>query len=528
MPLCLDIPSGNVTALIAAINTANANGEENIINLEAGTYILTTIDNNTSGPNGLPVVSSRMSIVGVGAELTVIEKDTGAPVFRILHVAALGNLTLERVTLTGAGGFGNISQPLSGGAIQAFGPLTIANSNIVDNIAGPPHVGRGGGISSSSILTITGSTIERNIGGGIVGQTITVSDSIIAENNDTGQVDGGGISGNAVSVFNSTVTGNRVTGGSRGGGIAGSTVTIANSTITDNFADERAGAIFLPIQNPALTVANSTIARNSGPDGAIFVDGVASLTNSTIVDNSAPGIAGGQYSLQNTILARNFARFGGPDCFASVTSLGNNVIGDPSNCNISLLSSDFIGDPGLGPFIDDGTPGNGHFPLLDTSPAIDAGNNDVCLNDPLLATDQIGNPRVGICDIGAIEFSSVLTIALDVKPGSAENPVNPKSNGIIQVAILGTNGFDASTIDQASLRFGPGQALAEGRGHLEDVNGDGQLDLVLHFRTQDSGIQCGDTSVSITGQTVNGTPIQGSDSITTVGCKPVAADQKKK
>jgi hypothetical protein len=113
----------------------------------------------------------------------------------------------------------------------------------------------------------------------------------------------------------------------------------------------------------------------------------------------------------------------------------------------------------------------------------------------------------------------VLTVALDIKPGRAENPINPKSNGVIPVAILSTNSFDASTVDQASLRFGPGQASAQGKGHLEDVNRDGLPDLVLHFGTQASGIQCGDTSVSITGQTVNGVPIKGSDSITTVGCR---------
>jgi hypothetical protein len=61
-----------------------------------------------------------------------------------------------------------------------------------------------------------------------------------------------------------------------------------------------------------------------------------------------------------------------------------------------------------------------------------------------------------------------------------------------------------------------------------DLNGDGQLDLVLHFRTQDIGVQCSDTSVSITGQTLNGILIQGSDSITTVGCKSMPGNQKKK
>ena len=103
-----------------------------------------------------------------------------------------------------------------------------------------------------------------------------------------------------------------------------------------------------------------------------------------------------------------------------------------------------------------------------------------------------GNNPAGIA-LGTVAQPGALTVALDVRPGSAKNPINPKSNGVIPVAILSTNSFDASTIDQASLRFGPGQALAEGNGHLEDVNGDGQLDLVLHFRTQDTGIQCGDT-----------------------------------
>jgi hypothetical protein len=109
---------------------------------------------------------------------------------------------------------------------------------------------------------------------------------------------------------------------------------------------------------------------------------------------------------------------------------------------------------------------------------------------------------------------------------SAENPINPKSNGVIPVAILSTSSFDASSVDQASLRFGPDQALVEGNGQLDDVNSDSLPDLVLHFRTQDSGIQCGDSSASITGETVDGIPIQGSDTIRTVGCKPNQGKKK--
>ena len=80
-------------------------------------------------------------------------------------------------------------------------------------------------------------------------------------------------------------------------------------------------------------------------------------------------------------------------------SLGTNLIGDPTGCTIVLQDSDLTGDPGLGEYTDDGTPGNGHVPLLPDSQAIDAGNDAACP-----PADQLGQPRVGRCDIGAIEF----------------------------------------------------------------------------------------------------------------------------
>ena len=58
-----------------------------------------------------------------------------------------------------------------------------------------------------------------------------------------------------------------------------------------------------------------------------------------------------------------------------------------------------------------------------------------------------------------------------------------------------------------------------GNKSIEDVDSDGDLDLVLHFRTQDTDIQCGDTFASLTGETTSGIAIEGSDSISTVGCK---------
>jgi hypothetical protein len=111
-------------------------------------------------------------------------------------------------------------------------------------------------------------------------------------------------------------------------------------------------------------------------------------------------------------------------------------------------------------------------------------------------------------------------VVLDIKPGTFPNSINPRSNGVIPVAIVTTDTFDAATIDVSTVKFGPrGAPEAHGRGHLEDVNRDGRLDLVLHFRTRESGIGCGDTSASLTGVTVAGAMIQGTDSVSTVACR---------
>ena len=112
-----------------------------------------------------------------------------------------------------------------------------------------------------------------------------------------------------------------------------------------------------------------------------------------------------------------------------------------------------------------------------------------------------------------------LQVAIDIKPGSSPQH-HPKSKGVIPVAILATDTFDATTVNLLSVEFGSnGATEAHGRGHIEDANKDGRLDLVLHFNTQDTGIQCGNTSASLTGQTFSEQEIEGGDGITTVGCR---------
>lgn len=53
----------------------------------------------------------------------------------------------------------------------------------------------------------------------------------------------------------------------------------------------------------------------------------------------------------------------------------------------------------------------------------------------------------------------------------------------------------------------------------KDVNGDGLLDLVCHFHSQDTGFQYGDIANVLRGETPDGVPIEGSDSVRVVPCR---------
>ncbi len=135
-------------------------------------------------------------------------------------------------------------------------------------------------------------------------------------------------------------------------------------------------------------------------------------------------------------------------------------------------------------------------------------------------TDRFG---VGF-QFNALSFPEVIEtppiqLAIEIKPGSFPVSINPRSEGVLPVAILTTQTFDATTVDPATVRFGlTGIEATALRSALEDVDGDGHLDLILRFSTPATGIHCRDASASLTGKTFAGQTIQGSESIKTVGC----------
>ncbi len=117
-----------------------------------------------------------------------------------------------------------------------------------------------------------------------------------------------------------------------------------------------------------------------------------------------------------------------------------------------------------------------------------------------------------------VEMPVVQAVTIDIKPGSDPNGVNPRSKGVIPVAVLGSVDFDATQVDFSTVVFGPGPASPVHNGHVENVNGDGFDDMVFHFKVSDTGIACGDPNATLTGETFGGDSITGTDAVKTAGC----------
>jgi hypothetical protein len=114
-------------------------------------------------------------------------------------------------------------------------------------------------------------------------------------------------------------------------------------------------------------------------------------------------------------------------------------------------------------------------------------------------------------------YKSVLYVQIDIKPGSDPNCFNNNGHGVIPVAILTTDTFDAASVDPFSVVLDGASARVKGKsgnaGALEDIDNDGDLDLVIQIEDVDGTYQAGDAIASLTGITFEGIQIQGEDTI---------------
>ena len=105
-----------------------------------------------------------------------------------------------------------------------------------------------------------------------------------------------------------------------------------------------------------------------------------------------------------------------------------------------------------------------------------------------------------------------IPVFIDIKPGSFPNSINLMSKGNVPVAILSSPTFDATTIDRNTVIFAGVSPLPIGQTS-QDVNGDGLMDIVLHFNTRDLNLQLGDTEACLTGKALSGQEFESCDSV---------------
>jgi hypothetical protein len=203
VPAVFNVGASDVATLIADIKTANSNGQSNTINLTASTYDLTKADNSWYGPNGLPAITSNLTIAGNGA---VILRDPSLgqnTPFRLFYVSggltpgsSPGDLTLQNVTLAGGLAEGGNSGAGGGG------------------------LGAGGAIFNQGNLTLSGVTITQSAAfGGSTG--FSTSGGGGGGMGQSGQGDNGGGFGGAITGGGSGGAGSgTISGGSGGGGFS--------------------------------------------------------------------------------------------------------------------------------------------------------------------------------------------------------------------------------------------------------------------------------------------------------------------
>lgn len=138
--------------------------------------------------------------------------------------------------------------------------------------------------------------------------------------------------------------------------------------------------------------------------------------------------------------------------------------------------------------------------------------------------DFVSHGCGGAQSIVEVEIYIYSGMDIDIKPGGEPNSINCKNDKkVITVAILTTGGFDATTVDHTTVTFEGASEFhmdkksGKSRRHEEDVDDDGDTDLVLHFRKGDTALNCVSTEGTLTGETFGDAVIGGTDAVRMIG-----------
>jgi hypothetical protein len=183
-------------------------------------------------------------------------------------------------------------------------------------------------------------------------------------------------------------------------------------------------------------------------------------------------------------------------------------------CTGTSSEFDFTSDP-----LPITVPPGGSRALSVTYTPVDVGTDTGCLE---VMSDDPDEPLVelGLTGSGA-DVPPVMAVELEI-PGA----INPENNGVTPIKFLG----DMMDLEIAFVECGPALAEPE-RLNMEDVDGDGFMDVVGLFETKALGLECGDETLTCAGALADGTLFEGlSEPFKTVGraCRPARSQKTAK
>jgi hypothetical protein len=324
------------------------------------------------------------------------------------------------------------SELLISNSVSIIGPgdkaLTVSGNNATRVF----HLTNNPTVSISGLTIANGSNSSR--GGGIFQDSgsLDLSGCTITSNHSTGSFSsaGGGIfvAGGSIAASNCTFSTNSSKAGGGGAIIVGGgaqAMQLDNCTFSQNSLGSAGAGGAIVFLAPQGMIRNCTFANNqaSGGGGGIFNQGGLTILNSTFSGNTSTSFTGGgidnagsgTVAIRNTIVARNTASTGGPDCAGIFTTSGDNFIGVSDGSTGWGEGGDQIGtstnpiNPLLGPLQDNGGP-TMTMALLPGSPCIDQGDSGGITTDQRGAVRPFAFPLIpnlsggDRSDIGAYEL----------------------------------------------------------------------------------------------------------------------------
>ncbi len=137
--------------------------------------------------------------------------------------------------------------------------------------------------------------------------------------------------------------------------------------------------------------------------------------------------------------------------------------------------------------------------------------------------DVLFNGRISCVEGAYVSLASEsvgsedLDVQIDVKPGENPNIINPRSNGKIAVAVLSDGTFDATQVLPETVYFAGAGVAKNDKGkymaHAEDIDEDGNDDMVFHFQTSELELEGGVITLTLTGQLDSQTAVESAGQI---------------